>query len=204
MMATKIKSLTLFFLLISTSLHALPERYQVIAQETVKNFYFFEDQPWLNTPPKIQFRDKISSQKIIVLHLWATSCPTCVAELKSLEQTAQDYMNAPIEFIILSLNDPRSGVLRNYFNRNRYVNLKPYHRASGSRPPIKGLPTTFFFNKRGKLIGRLEGAAKWEEDEMRRLLNRLVDEVYEPEVTPLGFFEKVFEKVREWIKKCFS
>ena len=200
MMTQKITSLTLFFLLLLTSAQALPERYKVVAQENVRDFSFFEDQPWVNPPEKIQFQEKISSQKVVVLHFWATSCPTCVPELKALEKTAQNYMNAPIDFMVVSLNDPRSGVLRNYFNRNRYVHLKPYHRTSSTRPPIKGLPTTFFFNKNGKLIGRLEGAAKWESDEMKRLLDRLVAEDYQPEALPLSLFEEAMA----WIKKYFS
>ena len=199
MMPRQIKSLTLFLLfLFPTILQALPERYAVIASETPRDFYFFEDQPWVNPPKKIRFSSKLASQKVIVLHLWATSCPTCVPELQQLEQTAKDYRDQPIDFIVLSLNDPRSGVLRNFFNRSRYTHLKPYHNPSGARPPIKGLPTTLFFNKNGKLIGRLEGAGKWQSNEMKRLLNRLITEEIKQDPAPSGFFTSYFKRISKW------
>ncbi len=168
--------LCIVFCTLSFSAQALPERYTIISREAPPDFYFYEDQPWVSPPKKIHFNDVLAEKKVIVLHLWATSCPSCISELKQLEKAATDYMNQPITFIVLSLNDPRPGVLRNYFNRIPYTHLKPYHRASSTRPAIKGLPTTFFFNKSGQLIGRIEGAAKWQYDEMKRLLQRLMSE----------------------------
>ena len=180
------------------SAQALPDRYKVVPQETLPDFYFFEDQPWVNPPKKIHFNDLLEEKKVVILHLWATSCPSCIAELKQLEKAATEYMNQPLTFIVLSLNDPRSGVLRNYFNRNRYTHLKPYHNASRTRPAIKGLPTTLFFNRNGKLIGRIEGAAKWQDDEMSRLLQRLIEE--EPEensvCNPKGFLGPWIARVK--------
>ena len=173
------------------SAQALPERYTIISREAPPEFHFFEDQPWVNPPKKIYFNEFLNQNRVVVLHLWATSCPSCISELKQLEKAAADYMNQPITFIVLSLNDPRSGVLRNYFNRIPYTHLKPYHNASSTRPAIKGLPTTLFFNKNGQLIGRIEGAAKWQGDEMKRLLQRLMNEEI-PKDTPLtlkGFFD---------------
>ncbi len=194
-----LKILALFTILGITSLHALPERYTVISQETIKDFYFLEDQPWVTPSKKIYFNETLNQQRVVILHLWSTSCPSCVPELKELEQTAQDYMNAPLDFIILSLNDPHAGVLRNYFNRNRYVHLKPYHNASSTRPPIKGLPTTLFFNKKGKLIGRIEGAAKWHSDEMKRLLDRLIaEEDTKQETKHLRFYNRWFQRLTQW------
>ncbi len=173
------------------SAQALPEHYTVISRETLSDFYFFEDQPWVNPPKKLYFNEFLEEKKVVILHLWATSCPSCVSELKQMEKAATDYMNQPITFIALSLNDPRSGVLRNYFNRIPYTRLKPYHNASSTRPAIKGLPTTLFFNKNGRLIGRIEGAAKWQDDEMKRLLQRLMNEELpkEPPLNLKGFFD---------------
>lgn len=188
----------LAFCTLPFSAQALPERYTVIPREVLSDFYFHEDQPWVNPPKKIHFNDLIAEEKVIVLHLWATSCPSCVSELKQLEKAAADYMNQPITFIVLSLNDPRQGVLRNYFNRIPYTHLKPYHNPSSTRPAIKGLPTTLFFNKNGKLIGRLEGAAKWQGDEMKRLLQRLMNEELSKEspLNPKGFFAQWITSVK--------
>lgn len=202
MMHTQIKSLLKLIVLCSalgsTSFCALPERYNVISQETIKDFHYQEDQPWVTPPQEIHFSEQLNKQRIVVLHLWATSCPSCIQELDALEQTAEQYMNDPIDFIILSLNDPNSGVLRNYFNRKRYVHLKPYHNASSTRPAITGLPSTFFFNKNGKLIGRIEGAAKWHSEEMKRLLNRLILEESATDIKHVKFYTRWFQRLIKW------
>lgn len=208
MIILKIKSLLSSFrlslalcLLICTfsfSIQAVPDRYRVIPSETLSNFHFFEDKPWVNPPKELYFNDFLKEKKVVILHLWATSCPSCIKELKQLEQIATDYMNQPITFIVLSLNDPRSGVLRNYFNRTRYTHLRPYHNASRSRPAIKGLPTTLFFNKKGKLVGRMEGAAKWNGDEMKRLLQRLMaeDSKDTSDLNPKGLIDTWIARVK--------
>lgn len=163
-------------LTVSTKSLCLPQNYTVIAKETVKQFSFLEDQPWSQTPQSHEFHDFLSSGTVVILHFWATSCPSCVTELKALEELAAKRHKDPITIIPISLNDPRPGILRNYFMSNHYVHLKPYHKVSGSRPPIKGLPTTFFFNRSGYLVGKIEGVAAWNSEEMDRLLTRLCEE----------------------------
>lgn len=152
----------------------------------------------LPPPHQIPFKDILAEKKVIILHFWATSCPACIPELKELERIARTHMNAPIRFIALSVNDPRSGVLRNYFKRSHYAHLKPYHNPNSMRPPIKGLPTTLFFNKNGELIGRIEGAAKWHSDEMKRLLERLIAEEPRLMETAPSFFTPLKEIFAKW------
>ncbi len=177
---------------------ALPQKYTIIAQEEIRNFTFQEDQPWIKSPRKISFQDIISNEKITILHLWATSCRSCIKELKSLELLAKKHKNNPIQIISLSLNDPRPGVLRNYFNNQRYTHLKPYHRASSKRPPIKGLPTTLFFNRNGKLIGRIEGPANWQGAEMTKLIKRILETPFQKPKKNTAFYTLFYNRIQAW------
>jgi len=171
-----------FFLGASYFANPLPKPsrgYQEVANETIQDFYFFQDdaQEILEGMfKKIHFKSFLRRNEVVVLHFWTPSCPSCVPEMKHLNSLAKEYTNKPIHFIALSLNDPLSGGLKNYFRVNQYTHLLPYHRASGTRPPIKGLPTTFFFTKQGKLIGRIKGPADWHSLSMKRFLNRLMTE----------------------------
>ena len=180
---------------------ALPEKYQVIASESIKPFSFSEDQPWANPPKKIEFAHLLNQNNVVILHLWATSCPSCVPELKAMEKFAHDYMKKDLDIITVSLNDPRSGVLRNYFSNNHYRHLKPYHRASRTRPAIKGLPTTFFFNRSGELVGKIEGIAPWSSEEMKRLVDRLLAE---PAVKKTKPSDSYFDQALDFISSLFS
>jgi thiol-disulfide isomerase/thioredoxin len=185
----------------STEAFSLPQGYQIVPSEGIQGFLFYEDRPFEGESIPLNFTDNLKSGKVQILHLWATSCPSCVEELKALEAIARDLSAQPITFVVLSLNDPQPGVLRNYFNRLHYDHLKPYHRPGLSYPPIKGLPTTLFFNKAGRLVGRMEGAAAWQSDEMRRLLKRLCEEETQPQerTGEKGLLASWIKRVNQWL-----
>lgn len=189
----------IFSYLVSTSpAVALPDKYQVIAKEPFRAFSFYEDQPWANPPAKLSSYDFLGKGRVVIIHLWATSCSTCVEELGALELFAKAHREDPIDVVTISLNDPRSGVLRNYFTRNHYQFIKPYHRADTTRPAIKGLPTTFFFNKNGELIGKIEGAASWSSAEMERLIDRLLAAPCDLNQPQTYFWGTLVDKIKGW------
>lgn len=197
------KALSLFMtaILIATTVNALPRGYQVLPSEGIQGFLYYEDQPSVGEPVPINFKETIAKGNVVVLHLWATSCPSCVEELKQIQEAAHAFSQQPIEFVVLSLNDPQAGVLRNYFTRLQYDHLKPYHRPGMSRPAVKGLPTTLFFNRSGKLVGRIEGPAAWQSDDMVRLLKRLCSEEWSTiagEDADAGLLTSLWQKVQQW------
>jgi thioredoxin reductase (NADPH) len=176
---------------------ALPQRYQVLSREPIRNFSFIEDQPWLQTPTKHTLDDFRGKGHVIILHLWSTACPSCVQELPQLDRFAQLYTNKAVEIIALSVDDPQSGSLRNYLTRHNIHALTPYHRPSLTRPVIRGLPTTFFLNKAGQLVGKIEGPALWDSEELAGLVKRLMEEEIQQE-------ENIFNQIKAWFGALLS
>ena len=156
------------------SLKALPAGYQNLPPEPISNFSFYEDiSPQLKDPFNLE--PFLRKDKVVILHFWSTSCPACITELPQIDKAAQTYKNQPIEFLVISLNDPQGGYLTKFFGKKRIRFLKPYKSPSLEKPAIYGLPTTLIINRTGLLVGKIEGPAAWQSSEMDQLLTRLMN-----------------------------
>lgn len=112
----------------------------------------------------------------LVVNLWATWCPPCVAEMPAL-----DRMQAALAaegFVVLALSSDRGGrgAVEPFFQRTGVRNLAVWldprgaaARALGAR----GLPTSVLVDRSGQERGRLEGEAAWDQPEMIAAVRRL-------------------------------
>jgi len=114
--------------------------------------------------------------QFVLLNLWATWCAPCVVELPSLNALSLSELGKQIKIIVLSVDDEasRPKVL------DRIKPLKgltayhdPYFAAPKSLGP-DGMPTTYLFNKEGKIIAQWSGEADWHSNQMVRLLTGLI------------------------------
>ena len=134
--------------------------------------------------PPITFNDADGTPKTLedfkgralLINLWATWCPPCVAEMPALDRIAA----LPREegFSVLPLSSDRGGAaqVRGFYERTGVTNLPVLldprgvaARAIGAR----GLPTTVIVNRRGEEVARLEGDAAWDSPPMLAALRRL-------------------------------
>lgn len=120
----------------------------------------------------VNFSESIG--KPVVLNLWATWCPPCIAEMPAL-QNLYDSFNEHVDFYFVSSED--SEKLKKWFKTKEY-NL-PVFNAYSTFPKefeSSSLPTTFVLNKEGKIVMKEVGSAKWDSDEVKHFLQGLVDE----------------------------
>ncbi|WP_457637994.1 prolipoprotein diacylglyceryl transferase family protein [Oceanithermus sp.] len=115
--------------------------------------------------PEVTLRDLSGSQvkpaefagRPVVINVWATWCPPCRRELPMLARAAADHPEAV--FLFVDQGEPASKVASFLEERG----LKIEHvllDTSGSlarKLPIRGYPTTFFFNDQGKLVSSKTG-----------------------------------------------
>ncbi|WP_339611509.1 TlpA disulfide reductase family protein [uncultured Planktosalinus sp.] len=113
-----------------------------------------------------------SKGKVILINLWATWCPPCIAEMPSLQELHNDY-GEQVEFYFVS-NEKRS-TITTFLNKNEY-DFPVYQ--SLEEPPLglnsNALPTTYIIDKSGKIVINKTGVADWNSRKTRSLLDHLL------------------------------
>ncbi len=110
--------------------------------------------------------------KPILINVWATWCPPCVAELPSLEKLYKARGNE-VFFIFLAEDEPSK--VQNFL-KQRKLEI-PVFFAVTPRPPMlksSSIPTTFILDKNGVIKVRKTGAMDWNTEKIKDLLKKYV------------------------------
>lgn len=95
----------------------------------------------------------------IVLNAWASWCPPCQQEAPVLQRAWRRAAPGGVLFVGLDVQDVREDAL--VFLRElgiTYPNVADRGNATARRYRVAGLPTTFFLDARGRMVGRVLGA----------------------------------------------
>lgn len=116
--------------------------------------------------------------QVVLLNFWATWCPPCRAEMPSMQALYKDYREKGFTILAISSDVEGKGSVAPFVERLDLtfpVLLDP-RSVVGTRLQVLGIPTSYLLDKQGRLAGVEVGAQNWNEDKMRRLLDRLLAE----------------------------
>lgn len=121
----------------------------------------------------------------LVINLWATWCPPCVAEMPALERLAG--MLAAERIAVLALSSDRGGraVVEAFYQRLGLKGLGIWldpRGAAARAMGVRALPTTIIVDRTGQERARLEGDAAWDAPPLVEAVRRLVGPMAEPPV----------------------
>ena len=112
-----------------------------------------------------------SQNKPIVLNFWATWCPPCIAEMPSLQSLYDDY-KGQVDFYFVSNEDQKA--IQKFTTKGDY-DLPIFNPLEQQPEPLQAssLPTTYIIDKKGKIHIQKVGAADWNTDKVRAILDSM-------------------------------
>jgi thiol-disulfide isomerase/thioredoxin len=112
----------------------------------------------------------------VLVNLWATWCVPCVEEMPALDRL-QAKLGDKLRILAISEDRRGADVVDPFLDQHGIKNLAVYLDPKSSalnELGVQGLPTSFLIDRDGMILGKLEGAAKWDEEPMLSLLQRYI------------------------------
>lgn len=119
----------------------------------------------------VQF--KKAEGKVILINFWATWCPPCLAEMPDLQSLYKLYANR-VHFYFISSEDPEK--LQKFMKNNNYI-FPVFTPLSMPPDELKtlSLPTTYLISGEGKIVIDKVGAAKWNSEAVKSIIDGLLE-----------------------------
>ncbi len=112
--------------------------------------------------------------KVVFLNFWATWCPPCVAEFSNINKLYLEYGDR-VEFVLIS--NETNDKIQAFIEKKDYT--VPVYKLS-ERVPVKlsstSYPSTVIISKNGEVVVKKDGAADWNSDKFKTLLDKLIAE----------------------------
>jgi thiol-disulfide isomerase/thioredoxin len=134
--------------------------------------------------PEISFSDSAGNTttladfegKFLVLNLWATWCVPCLEEMPSLERLQAKFGPA---LTVVAVSEDRGGdkVVAPFVAEHQIDTIRIYldpKSAVSHAFAVRGLPTTLVIDAEGRVLGKVEGEADWDSDQMQAVIAALM------------------------------
>lgn len=113
--------------------------------------------------------------EVVFINFWATWCHHCVAEMSSIDRLYNEFGDK-VHFIIYS--NEKMEVQQSFKNKKNYSLpfASPYYELPTFFAQTRGIPMTYIISKKGEVVVAQSGAAQWDSDNIKNLLNKLIEE----------------------------
>lgn len=138
-------------------------------QNSIQNYNWILDN---EAGERVNFSN--SKGKVTLVNFWATWCPPCVAEMPSLQNLFDEY-GGKVDFYFVSMESHDR--VDKFKNKKGYdfPNYRPKEQVPTAIQSYS-LPTTFVISKSGKIVVKKSGAANWDSDATKQILETLLAE----------------------------
>ncbi|GGG38215.1 hypothetical protein GCM10011378_13140 [Hymenobacter glacieicola] len=111
--------------------------------------------------------------KVVLVNLWASWCPPCVAEMPGLQKLYNQVDKRKVAFVMISF-DQNPEKARRLLARKGYT--FPAYLPAAPLPPVfesESIPTTIIVGPDGQIAARHEGMADYDTPEFKAALEKL-------------------------------
>ena len=115
--------------------------------------------------------------QVVVLNFWATWCAPCREEMPDLDALNAEFGGE--DFAVVPIASGRNGLagIRAFYAQEGIETLPILLDPQGQlsrRAGVLGLPVTVLMDRQGREIARLQGAAHWNAEEARRIIEAAI------------------------------
>ena len=115
--------------------------------------------------------------KVVLLNFWATWCAPCREEMPDLDALNAEFGGE--DFAVVPIASGRNGLagIRAFYAQEGIETLPILLDPQGQlsrRAGVLGLPVTVLMDRQGREIARLQGAAHWNAEEARRIIEAAI------------------------------
>jgi thiol-disulfide isomerase/thioredoxin len=111
--------------------------------------------------------------KVVLLNLWATWCPPCVAEMPELDKLQADMGGEGLAVVAVSTDAQGIKKSAPFYRRAGLTHLDLYNDTRQALPQalkVTGLPISLLIDRDGNVVGRIDGPAQWDSPEAKALI----------------------------------
>lgn len=114
--------------------------------------------------------------KVVLVHFWATWCPSCVEEMPVLERLSKAVAGKDLSVLAVSVDEGGAGAVTAFMKRNNLglpVLLDQTHAVSARYGTFK-LPETYVVDRAGVVRYKVVGPMDWMAPQNRAVLQQLI------------------------------
>ena len=110
----------------------------------------------------------------MLVNLWATWCPPCIAEMPDLQALYNEYGDR-VEFLFVTQENKET--VQQFLNKKGYT-IPVYIPTSKTPEELssRSIPATYLIDKKGAIVINKKGAANWDSTSVKEEIERLLAE----------------------------
>ena len=115
--------------------------------------------------------------KVVFLNFWATWCTPCRQEMPMMEKLHREFKGQGLEVVAINIKENKKEV-RKFFDELglTFISLLDKDGKVSEEYGAWAIPLSYFINRRGEFVGKVEGDRKWDSQEARAFFRELLRE----------------------------